>query len=188
MYEKDIAIVAGPGGTTGPAARDAVIEKMRSEKRSALIGRALADKWGWEVGRTIPIICTIFQKPDGSAWDFEIAGIFEKKRANVDDVFEALSDPTRRSVVDLLRRGPRRAGELAEALDMTPPALSRHLRVLRTRGLVEDERGVEDARVRVFRLRREPFDALQSWLERVESFWSDQLDSFKAQAEKRRRK
>jgi DNA-binding transcriptional ArsR family regulator len=103
---------------------------------------------------------------------------------DLDHILAALADPTRRGVIDLLREGPRRAGELAHELDVTPPALSRHLRVLRARGLVEDLRPEEDARVRVFRLRREPFDALQSWLERVESFWTDQLGSFKAHAER----
>src|SRR6185295_12283738 len=49
----------------------------------------------------------------------------------------ALADPTRRGVVELLRKGPRRAGELAASLDLSPPAMSRHLRVLRTTGLVD---------------------------------------------------
>ena len=53
------------------------------------------------------------------------------RAAELDGILSALADPTRRGVVDLLRRGPRCAGELAEALDMTPPAMSRHLRVLR---------------------------------------------------------
>ena len=64
--------------------------------------------------------------------------------------------------------------------------MSRHLRVLRTRGLVEEERVDDDARVRVYRLRREPFDALQVWLRELESFWSDQLESFGAHVAQRR--
>lgn len=107
---------------------------------------------------------------------------------DLDSILMALADPTRRAVVDLLRERPRRAGELAEAFDMTPPAMSRHLRVLRTRGLIEDERVEEDARVRLFRLRREPFVALQSWLGEVESFWTDQLGAFKAHAERKGRR
>ena len=107
------------------------------------------------------------------------------KRAAIDATLDALSDPTRRGVVDLLRRGSLRAGELADALEMTPPALSRHLRVLRERGLIEDERSEEDARVRLFRLRREPFVALGAWLDQVQAFWSDQLGSFKVHAERK---
>ncbi len=86
---------------------------------------------------------------------------------DVDGILTALADPTRRGVVDLLRVRPRRAGELATAFDMAPPARSRHLRVLRTAGLVDEERGADDARVRIFRLRREPFEALHDWLDRV---------------------
>jgi DNA-binding transcriptional ArsR family regulator len=98
----------------------------------------------------------------------------------LDGTFSALADPTRRRVVELLRRRPHRAGELAAAFRATPPAMSRHLRVLRTRGLVEEERVEGDARVRVYRLRREPFEALQAWLRELETFWSDQLESFAA--------
>ena len=108
--------------------------------------------------------------------------------ASLDATLAALADPTRRRVVDLLRRRPRRAGELARAFDVSAPAMSRHLRVLRTRGLIEEERVDDDARVRVYRLRPEPFRDLHAWLEEVEAFWSDQLDSFKAHVERRGRR
>jgi DNA-binding transcriptional ArsR family regulator len=105
----------------------------------------------------------------------------------LDATLAALADPARRGVVDLLRRRPRRAGELAAALRMTPPAVSRHLRVLRRSGLIEETGGVEhDARVRVYRLRPQPFTALRGWLDQVEAFWADQLGAFKAHAEGRR--
>ncbi|MGI9592295.1 MAG: transcriptional regulator, partial [Myxococcota bacterium] len=58
------------------------------------------------------------------------------------------------------------------------------LRVLRTRGLVAEERGEGDARVRVYRLRPGPFRELQGWLSEVEAFWGDQLGAFKAHAER----
>ena len=102
---------------------------------------------------------------------------------DLDGILSALSDPTRRRVIDLLRRRPRRAAELARALDKSPPTMSKHLRVLRRHGLVEDERLEEDARVRMFRLRPEPFAALQGWLEDVRRYWSDQLEAFRAHAE-----
>ncbi len=105
---------------------------------------------------------------------------------NVDATLAALADPTRRQVVDLLRRRPRRAGELAALSRTSPPAMSRHLRVLRTRGLVEEQRGEGDARVRLYRLRPEPFRDLRAWLQEVESFWTDQLDAFRAHAERER--
>ncbi len=105
----------------------------------------------------------------------------------LDQTLSALADPTRRGVVDLLRRRPRRAGELAEAFALSPPAMSRHLRVLRKRGLVEEQGLPEDARVRLYRLRPEPFRGLRAWLEEVESFWADQLASFGAHAARRRK-
>jgi DNA-binding transcriptional ArsR family regulator len=104
----------------------------------------------------------------------------------LDRTLAALADPTRRRVVELLRERPRRAGELAAAFAASPPAMSRHLRVLRNEGLVEEERVDGDARVRVYRLRREPFDALSVWLRELEAFWSDQLESFGAHVAKRR--
>jgi DNA-binding transcriptional ArsR family regulator len=86
-----------------------------------------------------------------------------------------------------LLKGPRRAGELAEALDMSAPALSRHLRVLRESGLIADEAVEADARVRLFRLEPAAFAGMRDWLTEVEVFWSDQLQAFKAHAEKPRR-
>lgn len=108
--------------------------------------------------------------------------------SGLDATFAALSDPTRRGVVELLRKKPRRAGELAESFGMSAPAMSRHLRVLRTTGLVEEEHGGEDARVRVYRLRPEPFQALRRWLESVERFWTLELRAFQEHAEKTRGK
>ncbi|MDO8349470.1 MAG: metalloregulator ArsR/SmtB family transcription factor [Planctomycetota bacterium] len=94
--------------------------------------------------------------------------------------FTALADRTRRSVVDLLRRGPRRAGELAADLDVSAPALSRHLRILRESRLVEETGDEGDGRVSVYRLRRETFTALRGWVDEVEALWQDQLASFAA--------
>jgi DNA-binding transcriptional ArsR family regulator len=105
---------------------------------------------------------------------------------SLDATLAALSDPTRRGIVDLLRHEPLRAGELAEALATSPPAMSRHLRVLRECGLVAEERPDEDARARVFRLRPEPFDELRGWIDEVGEFWGGQLAAFKAYAERTR--
>ena len=64
---------------------------------------------------------------------------------DLDSTLMALAEPTRRGIVDLLSQRPHRAGELAETLDMSPPAMSRHLRVLRLRGLIEESRVEHDA-------------------------------------------
>jgi DNA-binding transcriptional ArsR family regulator len=118
-------------------------------------------------------------------------------KAELDATLFALADRNRRAVIDLLKDHPRRAGEIAAALSLTPPALSRHLRVLRRTGLIQidvEDRGVEeDARVRIYRLRKEPFDQLRGWLGEVESFWVSELAAFREhvvrqQAEKKTRR
>lgn len=106
--------------------------------------------------------------------------------SELDETLLALADPTRRAVVDLLSEGPRRAGALAEALSLTPPAMSRHLKVLRKARVVEEDRGLDDdARVRMYRLRPEPLHALRSWVDEVSAFWGEQLAAFKQHAEGR---
>lgn len=113
---------------------------------------------------------------------------FSSASKDIDRTFLALADPTRRGVVELLRAEPKRAGELAAAFEMSPPAMSRHLRVLRKTGLVEEQELEDDARVRVYRLRPERFRELGEWVREVEQFWEGQLDAFKAHAERTRAK
>jgi DNA-binding transcriptional ArsR family regulator len=102
----------------------------------------------------------------------------------LDETLAALADPTRRRVVELLRAEPRRAGDLARLTRSSAPAMSRHLRVLRASGLVEAQLDGDDARLRIYRLRRRPFADLSAWLDQVEAFWGEQLASFKAHAER----
>ena len=104
--------------------------------------------------------------------------------AALDRTLAALADPHRRRVVDLLRERPRPAGELAQALGLAPPAMSRHLRTLRESGLVEQSHPEFDARVRVYALRAGPMIELLRWLEETERLWSEQLLAFKAHLEK----
>jgi DNA-binding transcriptional ArsR family regulator len=108
------------------------------------------------------------------------------RASNVDRTLAALADPTRRAVVDLLRKQPLRASDLADALSLSRPGMSRHLRVLRQTGLVDEDSLEDDARVRMYRLLPRPFAQLRDWLDEVEAFWGDQLDAFKAHAERRR--
>jgi DNA-binding transcriptional ArsR family regulator len=103
---------------------------------------------------------------------------------DIDVALAALADSHRRQVVDLLRRAPRRAGELATGTGLSGPALSRHLRVLRSSGLVQTEMASTDARLRIYSLRREPFINLRRWLDQVELFWTDQMEAFKVYAER----
>jgi DNA-binding transcriptional ArsR family regulator len=106
-------------------------------------------------------------------------------QADVSPLFGALADPTRLQVVRLLGERPRRAGELARAVGTSPPAMSRHLRVLLWAGVVSDERPTDDARTRVFRLRPESVAALRAWLDELQAHWDEQLEAFKRHVEER---
>jgi DNA-binding transcriptional ArsR family regulator len=108
--------------------------------------------------------------------------------SHLDLILAALADPTRRGVVELLGKKPRRAGELAASLEMSAPAMSRHLRVLRRSGLVEESHAGEDARVRLYQLKPEPFRELRHWVDDVEAFWTNELSAFKEYAERTRGK
>jgi DNA-binding transcriptional ArsR family regulator len=100
-------------------------------------------------------------------------------------VLQALAEPTRLAVVQLLSTGPRRAGELAQAAHMSAPSMSKHLRVLLETGIVTDERRAEDARLRVFRLRPEPIAVMRAWLDQLQAQWDEQLQAFKRHVEEK---
>jgi DNA-binding transcriptional ArsR family regulator len=91
--------------------------------------------------------------------------------------FHALSDPTRRAVLDLLRRGSQPAGQIAGAFPVSRPAISKHLRLLRRAHLVREHR---EGRNRVYQLNPEPLRAVDSWIEQYRSFWSNSLANLKA--------
>ena len=89
-------------------------------------------------------------------------------------LFEIIAEPNRRRVLDLLLEQERTVGELVDALDMSQPAVSKHLRVLREAGLVEAR---VDAQRRVYRLRAEPLADLDAWLAPYRRFWRGKLAS-----------
>jgi DNA-binding transcriptional ArsR family regulator len=98
--------------------------------------------------------------------------------ARLDDTLAALADPIRRHAVELLAEGPRRAGELAEAVGATPSTMSKHLRILRRNGLVTESHPEFDARVRIYVLSAAPMAELRSWLAATERGWTQQLAAF----------
>ena len=100
-------------------------------------------------------------------------------------VFGALADRARLRIVQLLGDEPRRAGELAAAVGVSAPAMSRHLRVLLAAGIVTDERRAEDARLRYFRLRPQPMVAMQAWLDQLQANWAEQLASYQQHVAKK---
>ena len=102
----------------------------------------------------------------------------------LDRTLAALADPARRRVVELLRERPRRAGELAAALAVSPSVMSRHLKVLRDTDLVGESSPDFDARVRIYSLRTGATAGLRAWLEAVEQGWAAQLTALKAHVER----
>lgn len=91
-------------------------------------------------------------------------------------VFDALADPTRRAVLDLLRSGALPAGAIARQFPVSRPAISKHLRLLRRARLVQERR---EGRLRLYRLNPQPLKVVDSWLERYRSFWQSNLASLK---------
>ena len=91
----------------------------------------------------------------------------------------ALADGTRAAIIRMLATRPHSAGEIHSAFPIADPAVSRHLRVLREAGLVEERRPANDKRVRLYALRPEPLDELATWLGETSRAWQAQLDSFK---------
>jgi DNA-binding transcriptional ArsR family regulator len=91
--------------------------------------------------------------------------------------FQALADPTRRAVLDLLRGGAQPAGQIAGAFPISRPAISKHLRQLRKARLVVEHRS---GRHRLYQLNPEPLRALDKWLDHYRNFWQANLSSLKA--------
>ncbi|MCW2541099.1 MAG: transcriptional regulator [Frankiales bacterium] len=89
-------------------------------------------------------------------------------------VWSALLDPHRRRVLELLRQNPMPVGELVTALQLSQPATSKHLRVLREAGLV---RVVHSAQRRIYQLEPAPFAELDAWLAPYRMLWNDRLDA-----------
>jgi DNA-binding transcriptional ArsR family regulator len=101
---------------------------------------------------------------------------YATKSENLDAVFAALADPTRRAILSRLAAGEASVSEIAAPFEMSQPAVSKHLRVLERAGLIE--RDIDKQR-RPARLKAEPMAAAVSWLEEFKRFWSssfDQLD------------
>jgi DNA-binding transcriptional ArsR family regulator len=95
---------------------------------------------------------------------------------SVEMAFQALADPTRRAVLDLLRQGSQPAGKIAGAFSVSRPAVSKHLRLLRRAHLVSEHR---QGRNRVYQLNPEPLKAVDSWLGQYRVFWRANLAGLK---------
>ncbi len=100
------------------------------------------------------------------------------------DAFETLADPTRRRIVEALRRGERQVGEIVDEAGIHQSGVSRHLRILHESGFVSMR---PDGQRRLYALRPEPFRELDAWLDGYRRLWEARLDRFGAALEKRRK-
>ena len=89
------------------------------------------------------------------------------------DTFTALADPTRRRIIESLALGESSFGDLARKFEMSKPAVSQHLKVLRDVGLVKSR---AEAQRRIYRLSEEGLEDIEAWLGRVREFWNQRLD------------
>src|SRR5690348_14803402 len=97
------------------------------------------------------------------------------------DAFEAIAEPNRRRILDLLRRGERPAGDVVEALSISQPGVSKHLKLLREAGLV---RVRADGQRRLYSLAAHEFAAIEAWLEPYRAFWRGKLAALEDHLEK----
>jgi len=102
----------------------------------------------------------------------------------MDAVLQALSDKSRRAVLETLAGGPATAGELAALLPIARPGVSRHLRVLREAGLAEVR---QEAQRRVYSLRPEPLAEVDEWLGRYRALWEQRLDALRTEVARGKR-
>jgi DNA-binding transcriptional ArsR family regulator len=90
------------------------------------------------------------------------------------DAFAVLAEPTRRRILDELRRSERNVGELVDALAISQPAMSKHLKVLREAGFVSSRTAAQQ---RIYRIESRPFEAVDAWLEPYRRLWERHLDA-----------
>jgi DNA-binding transcriptional ArsR family regulator len=103
----------------------------------------------------------------------------------VSDVFQVLGDPTRRRIVEALRRGERSVGELVELVDIGQPGVSRQLSILEEADFVTVR---PDGRRRLYSLRPDPFRELSEFVTAYRAIWEPRLDRFAAELERRKKK
>lgn len=97
------------------------------------------------------------------------------------DVFQALADPTRRAILDRLRRGPSPVNDLVAGFRVSRPAISKHLRVLRSARLVREKK---EGRQRIYQLDPARIEEVAKWTEQYRAFWHHSLTNLKHRLER----
>jgi DNA-binding transcriptional ArsR family regulator len=98
------------------------------------------------------------------------------------DVFQAIAHPARRKILVLLKRGEKPASELAKPFDVSFPAISQHLKILRDAKLVSERR---EGRQRIYQLQAKPLREVEDWVEEFETYWTSRLDALSAQLDRK---
>ena len=93
------------------------------------------------------------------------------------EIFDVLAEPHRRRILELLRGGERSVGELVDALELSQPAVSKHLRILKEAGLVSVH---ADGQRRLYRINPQPLQAIDQWLSGYRRLWEENLDRLEA--------
>ena len=103
---------------------------------------------------------------------------------DMDAVMQALADPSRRTMLEILRDHEATAGQLADALPIARPGVSRHLRVLRDAGLVDVR---QEAQRRIYRLRPEALIEIDEWMQAYRVLWRTRLDALQTEVKRGRK-
>jgi DNA-binding transcriptional ArsR family regulator len=106
------------------------------------------------------------------------------RAATTTDVFNAIAEPRRRTIIDILAKGDQPVGQIMARLRIAQPAVSKHLGVLRKVGLVSASK---QGRQRVYRLNAQELKPVHDWAKKFEEFWTHQLDRIKHRAEQKAR-
>ena len=101
----------------------------------------------------------------------------EQQAAHLNDIFQALADPTRRAVLGRLRRGPATIGELAQPFEMALPSFMQHIRVLERSGWIRTRK---EGGVRICTIEQEPIAAIEAWLAEQRDIWEARTDRLEA--------
>jgi DNA-binding transcriptional ArsR family regulator len=114
---------------------------------------------------------TIASRP---GFKYALTRIYAVKYTNSMEAFEIIAEPNRRAILSLLVSSQQSVGEIERQLGMPQPTVSKHLRVLREAGFVES---TVDAQRRLYRLKPEPFQEFDAWLDQFRRFWSGYVDA-----------
>lgn len=135
-----------------------------------------------EVGVRAPADCSTRSGGDGCLHSYIAITVYLGPVTTL-TTFHVLGAPSRRAILDLLREGERPVGELVDNLDLSQPAVSKHLRVLKEAGMVEAR---ADAQRRLYRIRPEPLAELDDWLAKYRRLWTTRLDRLEDHLDHRR--